>query len=61
MDLLFCIFIVYLRIHALLVSYHLNWLMCHYFLCGWLIVLWQFQTSLLEEKKVSGRGFHLKG
>lgn len=41
-DLDVCIFIVYLCIHALLVSSHLNWLMRHYFLCGWLIVSWQF-------------------
>lgn len=37
-DLVVCIFIVCLCIHAPTVSYHLNWLACHYFLCGRLIV-----------------------
>lgn len=37
-DLVVCIFIVYLCIHAPTVSYHLNWLVCHYFLRGRLIV-----------------------
>lgn len=37
-DLVVCIFIVYLCIHAPTVSYHLNWLACHYLLRGQLIV-----------------------
>lgn len=37
-DLVVCIFIVYLCIHASTVSYHLNWLACHYFPRGRLIV-----------------------
>lgn len=37
-DLVVCIFIVYLCIHASTVSYHLNWLARHYFPRGRLIV-----------------------
>lgn len=37
-DLVVCIFVVYLSIHAPVVSHHLNWLACHYFPRGWLIV-----------------------
>lgn len=37
-DLVVCIFVVYLCIHGRVVSHHLNWLMCHYFPRGRLIV-----------------------
>lgn len=57
-----CIFIVYLCIHALSISYHLNWLMCHYFLCGRLIaaVAAPVRAIYPERASFSQIGFNFK-
>lgn len=60
-DLVVCIFIVYLCIHALSISYHLNWLMCHYFLCGWIDCAVAAPARDILKESLSSKIFNLKG